>query len=342
MDIRPVSPTLEERIQEAIRNMNAFAGAMVLFDPGGQVIHANEKARAFFGRPFSTRQDLPEEVTNGLDEAVAKGQLIYSCYRQAAGGPVWRSLIFPEYLDATQPERPACVSLSITEKTQQSVPYVISRRLVYELNNVLNVLSTGRWVLARQPDDPGLQADQKAMARCLEVKAERVSNILAAVTGLRRDSKAQVARDSRAQVTVGSVIANAERRAAKFNESQYEKFVPMQLLCEGPADLCFTTASGRLEIMFAEILTDITYWSRESCSVRWAEDATVLGVPAVRIEFVFRHLNLRASYGTTANEGLGFAVAEQITLDAQGRMEVTPGKPATLCLWLPLALPEGF
>jgi hypothetical protein len=326
------SQSVEELIQEAIRSMDAGMRREILFNREGRIIHANEKARSLFTRPLLTRHDLPEELTAGLDDALAKGRQSAFCF-QVTGGPLLRNRIYPEYFDVTQREKPTCALLCMEEQMGRCV----SRPIALHLRMYLGAASSSMELLHHIRNDPKRDAIslsapdfQQYQKQTIELSAEwlfrsaiRVGNILSSVAGWHSDGSANV--------SLASLITKAYQNL-KFYRWTPEGGVPTQLVCKGPDDLAFSAGRlGRLVTLFDEILLDLNHPSK-ALTVQWAEDDKKLGVPTAKIEF--------AVAGVIDGEyGFGLSVAEELTLDMHGCVELTPGNPGTLNLWLPLTLP---
>jgi hypothetical protein len=328
--------SMEELIQETIDGLDHFPEASLLFDREGRVIHANPRARSIFNRPLATRRDLPGGLTLGIEGALERGRRSYSCY-QADGGPLLRIRTCPEYLDTAQPERPTCALLTMEERRSKSVPEFIAVALFRELRDGCVPMSTflnNPGYAEKYQHDPDLTGARTQAEEYLYERALRVGNALLATVGGNSGA--------RKQAPLKSLVAQAGQDNVKFYRSQFRKVTPMQLTCAGPDDLALSTGNlPRLRALVTEIFTDVLRWSK-SLSVQWVEEREMLGVPMARIEFSFECFPHTLPYRTARNEGLGFDVATQIVMDANGRLELTPGKPATLCVWLPLSLPEGF
>jgi hypothetical protein len=325
-------------MQSFVSSVDHVPGPAVLFDRQAQIIHSNEKARSFFSRPLVTRQDLPAELTAGLQAVLQSGRRSFSCYQRNVNDPALRKTLFPEYLDTARPEEPTCALLTLEDKPRGSVPPFIAMLVVRELRDGCVPLSAFRndpGQLERAQNEPDWRDAQKGAAEYAIMRTTRVANALWAVRG----GDGRYARET---VSLGSSISEADEWNFKFQQSQFPHgVVPMELVCQGP-DLVFSTCNNsRVKSLFTEILVDVRTWSK-SASIHWEEDHHTLGVPAARIELTFNEFPHTVPYISSRNEGLGLAVAREILMDANGRMEVTPGKPATLCLWLPLTLPETF
>ena len=185
-----------------------------------------------------------------------------------------------------------------------------------------------------QNDQDFLSARERA-GGFLYAHAMRVAGIILAVIG--------GCGGAREEASLKSVVAEADQAAVKFYQIRFDGTSdPLQLACEGPDNLALSTGNQPwLRTLFTELLTEIRYWS-QSLSVQWAEDQKRLGMPAAKIELTFERWAHTVFYISSKNEGLGLDVAAEVVLDADGRMELTPGKPVTMCFWLPLTLPETF
>jgi len=64
-----------------------------------------------------------------------------------------------------------------------------------------------------------------------------------------------------------------------------------------------------------------------------------LGFPAARIDIEFDQLPHTVPYMSSRNEGLGWGVAADVLVDRRGRLQIVPGKRATIRKWLSL---EGY
>ena len=310
-----------ERIQVAIRRMDAFFGPAVLFDRGEKIVHANEKARSLFARPLLTRHDLPEQLTVDLDDALAKGRWSVFCF-QATEGPLFRNRIYPEYFDLTQPKNPTFACLWMEEEAAAAVSESISRYLYFELRGGAVPLATHLRLREEHQSDPEYLAKLERAGGYLVRNVIRVTNILASVLGA--SSHASLARET---VALASLVAEAYQR----QQSYHGEVTPLQLICKGPDDLAFSTSRRSiLTTIFTEILLD-GYNPSNSVTVQWAEDHERLGVPTAKVEFSIE--------GVKDGVGFGLKVAEEFTLDMHGRMEFTPGMPGPLSLWLPLTPP---
>lgn len=327
---------VEELIQETVAGLDHFPEAALLFDGQGQILGTNQEARSLFNRPLLSGQDLPKELTDGLDETLARGRRSFSRY-QVEGGTVLRKVLRPEYLDAQRPQQPACALLRLETKLSKAVPHAVALSLYRELRDGCQPLAAylhDPAFVERHQHETGFSEAREQAEHYLFERTLRVANVLLALVGGFGGATAEA--------TVKSLVVEAAHANDRFYESQFRGSVDkMQLLCQGSDSRLTTGSLPRLKTLFAEIFVDVHRWSR-SASVLWAEDKKTLGVPAVKIEFGFEALPHTLSHMTSRNEGLGWSVAAEVVLDAQGRMEITPGKPASLCLWLPLALPEGF
>jgi hypothetical protein len=311
------SPSEVERIQEAIRRMDAFPGPAVLFDREEQIIHANKKARSLFTEPLLTRHDLPEALTVGLDDALAKGR--WSAFRfQVTGGPLLRNRIEPEHFDLTQPETPTCAISWMREEPGGGISESIAMNLMYELRGGAVPLDTHLKLFEAHQSDPEFMANLKRAGDYIIKSVTRVCDVLLSV--------AVVSPDAREPVSLASLTAEAYQKLKLYRGEK----APLQLVCKGPDDLTFSTGNlGRLRTLFTEILLDVDHPSN-SVTVQWAEDHERLGVPTAKIEFATGGFN---------GAGFGLCVAEELTLDMHGCMAFTVGTPGTLNLWLPLTPP---
>jgi hypothetical protein len=325
-----MSKSVEELIQKATEKMDVLGGPAVLFDREGRILHFNEKARAFFGRPLQTRQDLPEILTEGVDGALENGCRNFFCH-QVDGRPNLRVRTRPEYLDTAQPERPTCALLKLEEKLCKAVPDFIGVPLYRELHEgcvAVHPFLNDPSLAGRYQGDPDFLSGQKRAGEDLYRHALRVADILLAVVG--------GFSGERQTVSVGSLLTEADQAHRKLCQR------PMQCAFQGPDGLLVSSTNlRRLRTLFMEVLTELRLWS-ESATIQWADAGDRLGAPAAKIQIGFEHWPHTVSYLTSKNEGLGFDVAAEIVLDAGGRLEVNPGKPASLCMWLPLALQESF
>jgi hypothetical protein len=279
---------------------------------------------------------LPKELTAGLDETLARGRRSFSrC--QVDGGAVLRKVLVPEYLDAQRPQQPACALLRLGTKQGRAVPHTVALSLFHELRDGCKPLAAylhDPAFVERHQHEAGFSEAREQAQNYLFERTLRVANVLLALVGGFGGATAEA--------TMKSLVVEAAHANDGFYESQFRGSVDrMQLICQGSDSTLTTGNLPRLKTLFAEIFLGLRRWSR-SASVLWAEDKTTLGVPAVKLEFGFEVLPHTLSHVTSRNEGLAWSVAAEVVLDAQGRMEITPGKPASLCLWLPLALPEGF
>ena len=327
---------MEELIQETIDGLDHFPESALLFDRQGRILGANQEARSRFNRPLLSRQDLPKELTDGLDETLASGRRSFSrC--QVEGGTVLRKVLVPEYLDAQRPQQPACALLRLGTKQSKAVPHTVALSLFHELRDGCKPLAAylhDPAFVERHQHEAGFSEAREQAEHYLFERTLRVANVLLALVGGFGGATAEA--------TLKSLVVEAAHANDGFYESQFRGSVDkMQLLCQGSDSRLTTGNLPRLKTLFAEIFVDVRRWSR-SASVLWAEDKKTLGVPAVKIEFGFEALPHTLSHMTSRNEGLGWSVAAEVVLEAQGRMEITPGKPANLCLWLPLVLPEEF
>jgi hypothetical protein len=320
--------TSVEAVQKAIEELDCSHRPAILLDREWGV-HTNEKARRLLGFQPTTWQDLPEKMTEGLDAALKIGCRSFFC-SQVNGGPSWRIKARPEYLDSMQRDKPTCAVLRLEEKTCKSVPEFIATPLYRELNEGCLPMSTlsDASLAERYQGDPDFFSGQKRAGEFLFAHTLRVAEILLALIGGYGGAKQPM--------SVGSLMAEADQARLKLHQR------PLDLALRGPDGLVFSSGNlRRLRILFTELLTELRIWS-ESATIHWAEDGDRLGVPAAKIGIGFENWPHSISYLESKNQGLGLDVAGEIVLDAGGRMEVNPGKPASLCLWLPLTLPECF
>lgn len=322
-------PSKQERIKEAGRGLDALAEPAVLFDRTERIIHANEKARSLFNRPLLTRHDLPEQLTAGLDCVLAKGGQSTFCY-QVTGGRLFHTRIRPLYFDDTHPRSAACALLRMEEKTGGCVSDLVATHLYFELANAFVPIATLDALLndpsrdAKSLSDPEFQEFQRGALAALHMRGLRVVNIL-------RSAGSKYSPSAGERVSLGSLMTKAYQSLKLYQGRSNSMIIPTQLVCKGPDDLAFSTGgSGRLQTIFTEVLLDLNHPSN-SVTVQWAEDHHRLGVPTAKVEFAI------ASVKTAV--GFGLCVAEEFVLHEHGCMEVTPGKPGTLSLWLPLTLP---
>jgi len=297
--------------------MDAFPGPAVMFDREEQIIRANEKARSIFTGPLLTRHDLPEALTVGLDDALAKGR--WSVFRfQVTGGPLLRNRIEPEHFDLTQPETPTCAISWMREETGGGISKSIALYLFFELRGAI-VLDTHLKLFEEHQSDPEFMANLKRAGDCVIRNVTRVTKILESVGGIYSDTGETV--------SLASLTAKAYERLKSYQGER----APRQLVFKGPDDPAFSTGHrSRLTTLFSEILMDVNHPSN-SVTVQWAEDREKLGVPTAKVEFTIE--------GVKVGVGFGLKVAEEFTLDMHGCMEFTPGTPGSLSLWLPLTPP---
>jgi hypothetical protein len=326
--------TLHEITDEAIRGLDRSPAPTMLIGLDGKILGANAEASSLF-TPLNSRDDLPTALTAGLDEAFSSGCRTLSCWN--APGRIWRRALYPEYLDPQRLHQPTCAQLRLETKAGRTTPEGIAVGLYRELRDGCIPLSSylkHPAVVARHAKEAGFaeareQAEQYIFARTLRI----ADALLALVGGFGGE---------RTEATVKSLIVEAVEANDRYHATQFQANAgKMQLIYQG-SDAAFSTCNlPRLRTLLAEILVDVRRWSG-SVSVLWAEDHKMLPVPALKLEFVFNQLPHILSHLTSRNEGLGWSVAAEIVLDAVGYMEIRPGKPASLRLWLPATLPEGF
>ena len=298
--------------------MDAFPGPAVMFDREEQIIRANEKARSIFTGPLLTRHDLPEALTVGLDDALAKGR--WSVFRfQVTGGPLLRNRIEPEHFDLTQPETSTCAILWLKEEAGGGISKSIALNLLFELRGGAIPLDTLLKLYEEHKSDPEFLANLKRAGDCVIRNVTRDANILQSV--------AVVSPDAGEPVSLASLTAEAYQKLKLYQG----EIAPRQLVCKGPDDLAFSTGHrSHLTTLVSEILMDVNHPSN-AVTVQWAEDHERLGVPTAKVEFTIESVKVGV--------GFGLKVAEEFTLDMHGCMEFTPGTPGSLSLWLPLTPP---
>jgi hypothetical protein len=346
--------------------VEAFSGRAVLFDREGRIIHANEKAKAFFNHPLLTRHDLPEELTAGLDDVLAKGRRIAFCYQEVAGGPVLRNTMRPLYLYGKLPEEIVCAILRIEENTGSFVPESIATYAIGELSNCCTqharflktveayVKRHGQQSVVKDWASQTTQAGERLIKR-----VTRVANILKAVAsgdsplGSEKVSLASLITEA-ATLNKGQLPAHEPPKSDILNDlhrSMLRRIAALDglrgakrvMVCKGPDDLAFSTGNPQcLRILFSEILGTLGH-----PSIQWAEDNKKLGVPAAKVEFSFdffpdSRLDSAVYHASLVGQRPWFDLATEIVLNAHGCLELTPDNPATLCLWLPLTLSERF
>jgi hypothetical protein len=326
--------TLQETTQETIKGIDRCPTPAMLFGLDGKILGANAEASSLF-TPLRCRDDLPAALTAGLDEALSNGCRSFSCWN--AQGRLWRRALYPEYLDPQRLPQPTCARLRLETKAGRTTPESLAVNLYRELRDGCIPLSSylqDPAFVARHRNEIGFAEAREQAEQYLFARTLRVAEALLALAGGFGGEKVEVA--------IRSLIAEAVEANDRFYASQFRDSAgTMQLNYQGSESVFTTCNLRRLKTLVAEILVDVRRWSR-SVSVLWAEDRNMLQVPALKIEFCFQELPHTLSHLTSRNEGLGWSVASEIVLDAMGYVEIRPGKPASLRIWLPATLPAGF
>ena len=271
----------------------------------------------------------------GLDEVLAKG--CRSLLMLERPRPDVAQGALPRILDPQRLHQPTCARLRLETKAGRTTPECIAVSLYRELRDGCIPLSSylqDPAFVARHRSEPGFAEAREQAEQYLFARALRVADALLALAGGFAGQRTEVA--------VKSLIVEAVEANDRYYASQFrDRASRMQLIYQGSDAVVSTCNLLRLKTLLAEILVDVRRWSG-SVSVLWAEDHKMLPAPALRIDFGFQELPHTLAHLTSRNEGLGWSVAAEIVLDAMGCMEIRPGKPASLRLWLPATLPEGF
>jgi nitrogen fixation/metabolism regulation signal transduction histidine kinase len=330
------------------------------------VLHANEMARSFFGRPNRPSaafdfNDLPQVIGGKVFTVLKTGQPVVDFKYQSASALGQRFQISITPFHKENSPAPASALLVVEDCTAADslrqleietanlrLVQQMAERLAHEIGNAVVPISTHQQLLRERSGDPDFQA---SLAAAMEEGVKRVSRLVDQMRFLARDRMSNVE-----SVPVKQLIEEAFREARAYHPSttvllQYESSgEPVSVTCDRQG----------LQHAFAEIILNALQASTASCQVqvRTRTDTDSNGSRWARIEVQDSGAGFSAEAADKAAEpfyttrkvglGLGLAVTSKIIQTHAGTMEIPSprsGVPGLVRVSLPLGpaapLPAG-
>jgi signal transduction histidine kinase/DNA-binding NarL/FixJ family response regulator len=306
------------------------------------VLHANEMARAFFGRPNRPSEafdfnDLPQVIGGKVFTVLKTGQPVvdYKYQSRTALGQRFQISITP-FRKENSPTPTAALLVvedcTAADKLRQleietanlRLVQQMAERLAHEIGNAVVPISTHQQLMRDRAADPDFQA---SLSAAMEEGVKRVSRLVDQMRFLARDRMSNVE-----SVPVKQLIEEAFREARSYHPSttvllQYESSgEPLTVTCDRQG----------LQHAFAEIILNALQASSPSCQVqvRARTDTDSSGSRWARIEVQDSGAGFSAEAAGKAAEpfyttrkvglGLGLAVTSKIIQTHAGKMEIPP------------------
>jgi signal transduction histidine kinase/DNA-binding NarL/FixJ family response regulator len=330
------------------------------------VLHSNEMARAFFGRPNRQSEafdfnDLPQVIGGKVFTVLKTGQPVIDYKYQSASALGQRFQITITPFRKENSPTPTAALLVVEDCTAADslrqleietanlrLVQQMAERLAHEIGNAVVPISTHQQLLRERGTDPEFQV---SLAAAMEEGVKRVSRLVDQMRFLARDRMSKVE-----SVPVKQLIEEAFREARGYHPSttvllQYESSGdPLSVTCDRLG----------LQHAFAEIILNALQASSASCQVqvRTSTDTDSNGSRWARIEVQDSGAGFSAEAADKAAEpfyttrkvglGLGLAVTSKIIQTHAGKMEIPSprsGVPGVVRISLPLGpaapLPTG-
>jgi signal transduction histidine kinase/DNA-binding NarL/FixJ family response regulator len=321
------------------------------------VLHANEMARAFFGRPNRSSEsfdfnDLPQVIGGKVFTVLKTGQGVVDYKYQSASSLGQRFQISITPFRKENSPTPTAALLVVEDCTAADnlrqleietanlrLVQQMAERLAHEIGNAVVPISTHQQLLHDRGSDPDFQA---SLAAAMEEGVKRVSRLVDQMRFLARDRMSNVE-----SVPVKQLIEEAFREARAYHPSatvllQYESSgEPLTVTCDRQG----------LQHAFAEIILNALQASSSTCQVqvRTRTDTDSSGSRWARIEVQDSGTGFSAEAADKAAEpfyttrkvglGLGLAVTSKIIQTHAGKMEIPAprtGVPGLVRISLPL------
>jgi signal transduction histidine kinase/DNA-binding NarL/FixJ family response regulator len=325
------------------------------------VLHANEMARAFFGRSNRPSEafdfnDLPQVIGGKVFTVLKTGQPVVDYKYQSASALGQRFQISITPFNKEKSQTPTAALLVVEDCTAADnlrqleietanlrLVQQMAERLAHEIGNAVVPISTHQQLLHDRGADPDFQA---SLAAAMEEGVKRVSRLVDQMRFLARDRMSNVE-----AVPVKQLIEEAFREARAYHPSttvllQYESTgEPLTVTCDRLG----------LQHAFAEIILNALQASNATCQVqvRTRTDTDSSGSRWARIEVQDSGAGFSAEAADKAAEpfyttrkvglGLGLAVTSKIIQTHAGKMEIPAprnGVPGLVRISLPLG-PAG-